>query len=108
MTPQNEAMMFLTARLDEFEAEGAGSQTMILRQVEAIPHRYVEDCYYSCELAVDPDDPQRKPGSGYCNDNAVPAGDCTCGRDDLVARIRTAFAAIWSDHPDYRPEWAPG
>ena len=79
----------------------------ILAELEAIPHLYMEDCYYSCELAVHPDDPERRPGSGYCNDNAIPTGGCTCGRDKLVSRLRGALAIIWRDHPGYDEAWRP-
>jgi hypothetical protein len=26
----------------------------------------------------------------------------------LASDVVTRVAAIWSDHPDYKPEWAPG
>jgi hypothetical protein len=84
--------------LAEVEAKRA-----VLARLEAIPHRYVEDCYYSCELAIDPDDPEQRPGSGYCNNNWPLTGGCTCGRDDLVASIEGALAAVYRDHPDWKP-----
>jgi len=33
--------------------------------------------------------------------------DCTCGRDEEVERRLRLLAAIYSDHPGYRQEWAP-
>lgn len=82
----------------------------IRARVVAIPHDYVDgDPWYSCRQAVKPrrhdDSEPREPGSGCTRDDA--GGPCDCGRDGLVSTLLGHQAAAWSDHPDYRAEWAP-
>jgi hypothetical protein len=55
-------------------------------EVEGIYHRSVDDCWYSCPLALNQDG-----GSECCNDREVAAERCTCGADDQLARIHRAF-----------------
>lgn len=82
----------------------------ILAGLEATHHRYIaDDPYYSCPQAIDPEDPDQEPGSGWNSGNAVPGqeNECWCGRDEAVAHGLKILAAVYSDHPDYRQEWKP-
>lgn len=84
-------------------------QVMAMRSlvalIEAERHFYVdEDTWYSCPQASEPDNPE--PGSGCGNENRAGLS-CDCGLDKRVFERLAAIAAIWSDHQDYDPEWAP-
>ncbi len=89
---------FLAARLDEMEAEGAGSQTMISRQVAAM--RAILDEHQPGYPVTYP----KKSGQPTC-------GVCHAGGWDWEPQqwpcptVR-AVAAIFADHPDYRQGWA--
>jgi hypothetical protein len=92
----------------ERDLRDVAAKRAILAELDALPHMYIEDCYYSCPQAVEPGEPGALPGSGFCNDNAVvEPGACWCGRDEFVTRMQDILAAIYSDHPGYDPAWAP-
>jgi hypothetical protein len=76
----------------------------ILDEALSWRHVYIEDCWYSCGLAVDPSYPDEGPGSGCCNDD-TPL-ECTCGVDDRRERVLRSLAAIYREsHPGFDPSW---
>ena len=86
---------FLNARLDEDEAAGRRALARALREVEAIRailerHRRIEPDFTGAAACA------------WCSDDT-----------DAGARFHQpwpcpdvlSLAAVWSDHPDFRPEW---
>lgn len=74
----------------------------IIDMVTSWEHSYMdEDMWYSCPLAVAPG--ETEVGSGYSGDDGAV---CRCGLEDRQLEPLRPLAAIYSDHPDYSPDWA--
>jgi hypothetical protein len=68
---------------DIFDDSTAAALRDALRgEVEAIRHREVEDCWYSCPKALDAD------GNSACCDERQT--ECNCGADSQIERIHAA------------------
>lgn len=96
---------FLKARIAEDEAAAKWSKVLpesnakraIIAEVVGWRHDYNdEDMWYSCPLAIAPDDTE--PGSGYTGDDE---GVCRCGLELRQLAILAPLAAVYKDHPDY-------
>lgn len=61
-------------------------QTAALESLRRPHHDCVEDCWYSCPLALD-----ENGQSECCNDDVVLRGKCTCGADAANALIDAAL-----------------
>jgi hypothetical protein len=93
----NDLAAFVAARLDEKERRPVDTPGDEVALCEVKAMRSILDLYAQT-LAIT----QAGPGA-------------ICGRDYMdaqreLAPLRAAaeaLAAIWSDHPDYRPEWKP-
>lgn len=63
----------------------------LIDEIMSWRHYYLdEDCWYSCGLAVAPD--ESEPGSGCCRDDNV--GTCTCGLAERQMRILRPMAEM--------------
>lgn len=65
------------------------STRMLLAEIQAMPHDYVDGDIW-CPAGHEP-----------------PSGPCRCGSDDRKQRMLAAIAMRWADYPDYLSSWAP-
>lgn len=73
----------------------------LLEDINAEKHLVVDgDPYFTCNAATE----ERDGGESWAREKWGTA--CGCGRDDRVERRLKLLAAPYSDHPDYREEWA--
>ncbi|WP_280441062.1 DUF6221 family protein [Nocardia brasiliensis] len=84
---------FIRARLaeDEMTASDAPDPAQVLRQVRATRETFIAILEYTgtWELLVD----------------SAPSSAAALAADIAEFRAIRAMAAVWSDHPDYQPEW---
>jgi hypothetical protein len=118
---------FITARLDEDEAAAqaarklAPSDTELAQQAGPCvsdagyvhiarhhPNRVLREVAAKrAILARHPPDGDRWPDCATCSCEGALAGSDCIGTVSWPCPTVRDVAAIWSDHPDYRPEWAP-
>jgi hypothetical protein len=73
----------------------------LLEDINAEKHLVVDgDPYFTCNAATE----ERDGGESWAREKWGTA--CGCGRDDRVERRLKLLAAPYSDHPEFRKEWA--
>lgn len=73
----------------------------LLADITAEKHLVVDsDPYYTCLAATE----ERDDGKSWGHEKG--GTDCNCGLDERVEQRLRLLAAPYSDHPDYREEWA--
>ncbi len=70
------------AAINPIGREGTALVAALRGEVEAIRHREVEDCWYSCPKALDAE------GNSACCDERQT--ECNCGADRQIERIHAA------------------
>lgn len=74
----------------------------ILDDLLAAQHFVCDDHWFTCCAATQEHDGGTCPRGDHQHSQA-----CTCGLADRTAQHVRTLAAVYADHPDYRPEWAP-
>lgn len=69
---------------------------VLVAEILAEQHRYVEDGWYSCSQATEPGEDDAEPGSACYDDNRA-GKPCDCGRDEHVARMLGIIASEWEE-----------
>jgi hypothetical protein len=95
---RHENAAFMVANGPDVALRTIQAHRKILDEVLSWRHAWVEDCWYSCGLAIDPSFPDEEPGSGCCNDNT--ARECTCGLDARRELTLGALASIYFPESD--------
>lgn len=71
----------------------------LLADVEAEKHYTCEDPWYTCKAAT-----EERDGGYYAETDG--SGPCDCGRNERVEQRLRFLAAPYTDHPEFRKEWA--
>ena len=91
---------FLAARIDEDEGRAqkaqryAGSELWVMG-----PMRVLAECAAKRRIMEDFEE--------YTSDYRAAPSDFAAGRRHAALLALTRVAAVYADHPDYRPEWRP-
>lgn len=73
----------------------------LVESITAETHLVVDsDPYFTCNAARE----ERDGGESWAREKW--GTECGCGRDDRVEMRLKILATVYSDHPDYREEWA--
>ena len=84
-------------------ADIAGKRAL-LDQLARWQHEYAEDSWYSCGLAIEPQEEDAEPGSGCANE--ANEGRCTCYLDARRLAVLRCVAAGYASRPEFRTSWS--
>lgn len=77
------------------------AKSRILDEMDRWRHEAVQDGWYSCSQAVQPD----CPSDMACVDEDRVGKPCDCGLDARRDRLARALAAPYRSEPDFNPAW---